>query len=68
MQRYPSSIHTHEVPGTGTAGFLPYRCFLGTIEYSNVPHSKELEKMKKWVGSRSPESALEGLFKVTSIN
>uniref|UniRef100_A0A2N9HCX2 Uncharacterized protein n=1 Tax=Fagus sylvatica TaxID=28930 RepID=A0A2N9HCX2_FAGSY len=29
MQRYPGSIRTHEVPGTGTAGFLPYRCFLG---------------------------------------
>jgi hypothetical protein len=28
MQRYPGSIRTHEVPGTGTAGFLPYRCFL----------------------------------------
>jgi hypothetical protein len=28
MQRYPGSIRTHEVPGTGAAGFLPYRCFL----------------------------------------
>ena len=28
MQRYPGSIRTHEVPGTCTAGFLPYRCFL----------------------------------------
>ena len=31
MQRYPSSIRTHKVPGTGTAGFLPYRCFLGYV-------------------------------------
>jgi hypothetical protein len=28
MQRYPGSIRTHEVPGTSTTGFLPYRCFL----------------------------------------
>jgi hypothetical protein len=29
MQPYLGSIRTHEVPGTGTARFLPYRCFLG---------------------------------------
>ena len=31
LQRYPGSIRTHEVPGTGTAGFLPYRCFLACM-------------------------------------
>ena len=29
MQR--GSIRTHEVPGTGTVGFLPYRCFLSSM-------------------------------------
>ena len=28
MQRYPGGIRTHDVPGTGTAPILPYRCFL----------------------------------------
>jgi hypothetical protein len=28
IQQYPSGIHTHNVPSTGTAPILPYQCFL----------------------------------------
>jgi hypothetical protein len=31
MQR--GSIRIHEVPGTGTVGFLPYRCFLAMLAF-----------------------------------
>ena len=36
MQRYPGSIRTHEVPGMGTAPFLPYWCFLGFYASAQV--------------------------------
>ena len=33
MQQYPDSIRTHKVPGTGMAGFLPYRYFLDYMAF-----------------------------------
>ena len=38
MQRYPSSIRTHKVPGTSTAPILPYQCFLVTKPSSMIIH------------------------------